>query len=99
MTKQQEVSSGAASLGLLVSMFMSSQLRRTLEKGHPTRFDENNTEAASGNWLNPKRMIAKAKMSNRRIDLQCTKFAATDIQTIIWLLLACRGCELHHQVA
>jgi len=95
--KQQEVSSGAASLGLLVSMFISSQFNRTFEKGHPTGFSANNVEAASGSWLTPNRMKARAKMNNRRIGLQSTKFESTKIQAIICILLIHKDGDQYHR--
>jgi hypothetical protein len=76
-TKQHDVSSGAASCGLLVLMSISSQLLRILATAHPTRFDANNAKAERETWPNPAKLTAITRISNFRIALHLTKFDAT----------------------
>jgi hypothetical protein len=68
-TKQQDVSSEAASCGLLVLMSISSQLLRIFDTEHPTRFDENKAEAERETWPNPAKLTAITRITNFRIGL------------------------------
>ena len=68
-TKQHDVSSGAASCGLLVLISISSQLLRIFDTAHPIRFDENNAKVESEIWPNPAKLTAIMRISNFRIAL------------------------------
>jgi hypothetical protein len=82
--KQQEVSSAAAILALLVpmSMFMSPQWTRTFGVAHPIRCDESNAEAERGSWASPPSATTITRMNNRRIYLLYNTQAAVGLPKV-----------------
>lgn len=95
-TTQQDVSDSAASCVRFSPMFIRSHWDCVFGVAHSASFEERSAHAESGAGPTPKRLKAKAKMSDRLTNSESTMRATCEASTKSICPLLTRDCDMGH---
>src|SRR5579859_7075032 len=95
-TAQQDVSGSAPSCVPFSPMFIRSHWDCVFGVAHSASFEERRAHAESGTGPSPKRLNAKAKMSDRLTNSESTMRATCEASTKSIPPLLARDCDMGH---